>query len=88
VKTLLLLAIAIALPGCAERVAPGIYSTAAQVSARADLARVCPTPTHQTLYDDIAGEIERSTNAGAAPDTLATEWERLNNGAQICGEGR
>jgi hypothetical protein len=50
--------------------------------------RVCPTPTPQTLYDDIAGEIERGIKAGAPPDTLATEWERLNNGAQICGEGR
>jgi hypothetical protein len=88
VKTLLLLAIAIALPGCAERGAPSLYSTAAQVSVRADLARVCPTPTPQTLYDDIAGEIERGIKAGAAPDALATEWERLNNGAQICGEGR
>ena len=47
-------------------------------------APACPTPTDAAKIRAIEAEIERAIKAGASPDALATEWERLDQAARIC----
>jgi hypothetical protein len=73
------------LAGCASssRIqGPAIKGENSLVSAQ--LARICPTPTPVEKKTRILKEIEDSIAAGVSPDTLATEWERLDKGATAC----
>lgn len=55
-----------------------------ETEARAKVARACPTPTPVKSLPAIERELVAAIAAGAAPDTLATEWERLDEGARKC----
>jgi hypothetical protein len=50
----------------------------------AELSRVCPTPTSSDRLDRIAAELAKALRDGAALNTLATEWERLDEAARAC----
>lgn len=50
---------------------------------RAALAPACPTPTARARLEAIAGYLEAAPPA-AGLDALATEWERLDDGARAC----
>ena len=47
------------------------------------MAPICPTPTSDGNARQIAGYLESAPPA-AGLDVLATEWERLDDGARIC----
>ena len=44
---------------------------------------VCPWPTPRAKLEVISDYLDRAP-ADKGLDTLATEWERLDNGATIC----
>lgn len=52
--------------------------------ARGAIAPACSTPTNRDKQVTIAGEIDGAIKAGASIDTLATEWERLDEAARTC----
>lgn len=47
-------------------------------------APACPVPSDKAANAQIEGELVRTIAAGVPPDTLATEWERLNDAAKAC----
>lgn len=51
-------------------------------------AAACPVPTDKGGRDKIAAELMATIEKAVPPDTLATEWERLNDGAKACRRGR
>lgn len=53
-------------------------------AARATLAPICPTPTPDERLTKIAGELTAAIKAGVSPDTLAGEWERLDEASREC----
>lgn len=53
----------------------------------AAIAPRCPTPTDDTKAGKIATYLEVATEDPGL-DVLATEWERLDNGARICRTGK
>ncbi|WKC25129.1 hypothetical protein QTJ18_14165 [Rhizobium sp. SSA_523] len=59
----------------------GCVSASGPVASAVDLARVCPAPTSAAKQQAILRYLE-----GAEPspdlDALATEWERLDEGAR------
>ena len=55
---------------------------------KAAYAPACPTPTAAAKLRAIMAEIDRAIKAGVSPDTLATEWERLDEAAMICRKAR
>lgn len=48
------------------------------------IAPACPAPTAAARLRAIQAELETGIKAGAAPDALAEEWERLDQAARIC----
>ncbi len=50
-------------------------------------ALACPTPTRAADKRKIAAELIATIDRAVPPDTLATEWERLNDGAISCRKG-
>lgn len=82
--------LAMSLQGCASDLAtkPVVRATAAQAAdakaqRRTAMAPICPTPTSDGKARQIAGYLESAPPA-AGLDVLATEWERLDDGARIC----
>jgi len=59
----------------------------AKATRQAALAPICPTPTPDDKAGAIAGYLEAAPPA-AGLDTLATEWERLDDGARVCRTGK
>ncbi len=83
--------IAVALPvfstGCVGTVTvlrPAL--TGSSSSIESSLVRVCPKSTTGAKEAQILAELENLNRTGelAKVDTLATEWERLNDGAKSC----
>lgn len=64
------------LPGC-------VGGSTATVADRSSLAQVCPMPTPEGRLVQILDYLE-SAPASPGLDVLATEWERLDDGAQTC----
>jgi hypothetical protein len=96
-KTTLLIAAALAVSLSACETAPSktgitpepdFWTPPKREPPKAAFAPACPTPTAAVKLRAIEAEIERAIKAGAAPDTLATEWERLDQAAMICRKGR
>jgi hypothetical protein len=46
--------------------------------------KVCPSPTKAEMLPAIARELDAAIKAGVPPNTLSTEWERLDEGARAC----
>lgn len=61
---------------------PGFDAT--KVAVTRTIAPACPSPTSAAKLRAIEAEIEAAIKAGASPDALATEWERLDGAAKIC----
>lgn len=61
---------------------PGFDAT--KIATQRTIAPACPTPSSAEKLRAIEAEIEAAIRAGAAPDALATEWERLDEAARIC----
>jgi hypothetical protein len=59
-----------------------------QVARQTSFAPACPVPTDKAGRVLIERELVKAIGANAAPDKLATEWERLDAGAKACREGR
>jgi hypothetical protein len=59
----------------------------AKAEPKTAFAAACPTPTEAAKLRVIEAELERAIKAGASPDALATEWERLDEAARICRKG-
>lgn len=81
------------LSACATAPAPSGTNwadVARQVKAetRTSFAPACPTPSSQAALRQIQGELVAALAAKAPPDTLATEWERLDAAARACRRGR
>ena len=55
---------------------------------KAAYAPACPTPTAAAKLRAIEAELDRAIKAGASPDVLASEWERLDAAAMICRRGK
>lgn len=53
----------------------------------ASMASTCPTPTSGEKVERVAAYLER-TKPDANLDVLATEWERLDDGARTCRTGK
>jgi hypothetical protein len=68
--------------------APAKPKTEPKTEPKTAFAPACPTPTDAERLRAIEAEIEEAIKAGASPDTLATEWERLDEAARICRKGR
>ena len=69
------------LVGCAK---PGTEAGAVSPAVRTVFAQACPTPSRAADLTNIRREIEASIAKAVPPDTLATEWLRLNDGAKAC----
>lgn len=74
----------------------GVVATRAPLTAkaagadeirRAKRAPACPMPTTRQKSLAIASYIDAAP-PGAGLDVIATEWERLNDGAVICRTGK
>ncbi len=63
---------------------PGNSAADAQRAPRKVLAPLCPLPTPPAKIAGIERELVAAIAANASPDTLATEWERLDAAARIC----
>ncbi len=80
------------LSACASRdeIRAGVYSTAREMGARPldvrSFAPACPTPTPDAKKLTIADELEAALPTGRPPNTLAEEWERLDEAARACRE--
>lgn len=61
---------------------PGFDAT--KVAVTRTIAPACPMPTAGGKLRAIEAELDAAIKAGASPDTLATEWERLDDAARIC----
>lgn len=61
----------------------GGSTTSVSVADRDSLARVCPTPTPASGLGAILDYLETAPHSPGL-DVLASEWERLNDGALIC----
>ena len=91
-KTMLLSAAALLvfLSGCANVPGPMALAVhepgfdASKLATQRTIAPACPTPSSAAKLRAIEAEIEAAIRAGAAPDALATEWERLDEAARIC----
>lgn len=59
-------------------------SVAREVGRQAAWAPACPTPTERQKLVTIKAELEAAIAAGAAPDTLASEWDRLDSASRAC----
>lgn len=74
------------LAGCvgASVTAPALTGNPQAIAAK--LARACPTPTPAMKLNAIADELAALAARGdiAAVDVLASEWERLDEGARTC----
>lgn len=57
---------------------------APNLTVRKQLAPICPTPTSSTKFGKIAGELAAAIQKGVPPNTLSTEWERLDEAARKC----
>lgn len=84
---LIVAALLVCLPGCAKPVTvrqPVLVGSSLIIQS--SLARVCPKPTTNTNQAKILVELEALDSSGelAKVDTLATEWDRLNEGARAC----
>ncbi len=95
-RTMQLIAAALltSLAGCASDLLtkPVTTATAAQaadakVQRQAAMSRICPTPTSNDKAVKIAGYLETAAPAPGL-DTLATEWERLDDGSRVCRTGK
>jgi hypothetical protein len=67
---------------------PEFWSTPAKAEPKTAFAPACPTPTDAARLRAIEAEIERAIKVAVSPDTLATEWERLDEAARICRKAR
>jgi hypothetical protein len=76
-------ALLVYLTGCVAPVTDPLPIVQRQAIRKA-LAPICPTPTPGSKITIIASELEAAINAGVPPDTLAAEWERLQEGAMSC----
>lgn len=61
--------------------------TVATDAIRAGLARACPTPTPTPRLEVIADYLEHA-DPSPGLDALATEWERLDEGARAARSPR
>jgi hypothetical protein len=55
---------------------------------RAKRAPACPTPTSNQKIESIAAYLKKAEATDSGLNTLATEWERLDEGARVCRTGR
>lgn len=78
-------ALLVCLPACITTVQrPGLTGNTDQIKTA--VSRACPRPSSPAKIAAITAELE-SLDAGGMVgrvDTLATEWERLNDGARAC----
>jgi hypothetical protein len=58
----------------------------AEAERRAKRAPACPAQTDDAKAERILGYLEKAL-PDPGLDTLATEWERLNDGAGVCRSG-
>jgi hypothetical protein len=73
--------LALSLAGC------GSGSAGMAVAEPARLGRVCPAPTAGAVLPAIADYLDRAADDPGL-DALASEWERLDEGARIARGGR
>lgn len=81
---------AVCLSACVTEPAPGVDWRAVSqgVARQTSFSAACPTPTGRARLVKIKTELEATIAANAPPDTLASEWERLDAGARACRRGR
>lgn len=83
--TLASVALTLFLVGCETFKQPALSGNSQSI--RASLADICPTPSSLTPAQagQVADAIEAVPAANAQGiEILATEWDRLDNGARIC----
>jgi len=68
--------------------APEFWIAPPAAPNRTAFAPACPTPTDAARLAAIEAEIAAAIKAGAPPDILSTEWERLDEAARICRKAR
>lgn len=56
----------------------------ARAEIRQELSPLCPYPTDRGKLVKIAAELDAAIKAGTPPNTLATEYERLDAAARGC----
>lgn len=74
------------MPACGNMATERLALIGEAPQIRAGVARACPRPTAEKQKAAILAELESLDAAGmiARVDTLATEWERLDDGAKKC----
>jgi hypothetical protein len=55
-----------------------------RAETRTSFASACPTPSSQAALRGIQRELIAALDAKVPPDTLASEWERLDAAARAC----
>lgn len=76
--------LAMFLAGCGPEQVKTAVLTGNREAIRAQIARACPSPTTPERLNRIVDELRAANAAGVPPNTLATEWERLDEGARAC----
>ena len=71
------------LSGCAKNLIENSPKTV-PVRKMIDVTKICPQPTSTENKKKIMAELSAVVTTNYAVDTLAIEWERLNDGAIEC----
>jgi hypothetical protein len=72
--------------GLVLQAVPKVPAAQAKAERRGKRAPACPTQTDDVMAERIAEYIDKAP-PDPGLDTLASEWERLNDGAGVCRSG-